>query len=310
LEWSGENAGAPQTKPTGGGTSMPNSMTRLRDSDGRVRPLHPKAVNAAWEAFHAYVPLHIDNHPKGGHNPRVGDKVCFRGMLYRHHLGCSWEEAADLVEVSDITLRRRRDAWVEDGVFDAFVNEAIKAYDRIIGLDLSEVSADGSIHKAPAGGDGTGPSPVDRAKIGWKWSMLCDKNGIPFAWVTAAANRPDCKLFLSTVQGAIERGLHLDIGTLHLDRGYDSEQIRADCAALNIDVDIQRRRKRGEPKTKRQKLTLGLRWPVERTNSWLSNSGQLRRNTDRKPEHRSAQFALAVGMIITVKLIKWAARWG
>ncbi len=26
---------------------------------------------------------------------------------------------------------------------------------------------------------------------------------------------------------------------------------------------------------------MGLRWPVERTNSWLSNYGQLRRNTDR-----------------------------
>lgn len=25
---------------------------------------------------------------------------------------------------------------------------------------------------------------------------------------------------------------------------------------------------------------MGLRWPVERTNSWLSNYGQMRRNTD------------------------------
>jgi len=32
---------------------------------------------------------------------------------------------------------------------------------------------------------------------------------------------------------------------------------------------------------------MGLRWPVERTNSWLSNYGQLRRNTDRKTAHRS-----------------------
>lgn len=39
------------------------------------------------------------------------------------------------------------------------------------------------------------------------------------------------------------------------------------------------------PKTKAKKspLTLGLRWPVERTNSWMSNFGQLRRNTDRLP---------------------------
>ena len=54
---------------------------------------------------------------------------------------------------------------------------------------------------------------------------------------------------------------------------------------------------------------MGLRWPVERTNSWLSNFGQLRRNTDRFVVHRLAQFALAVALIITVKLVKWAKRW-
>ena len=55
---------------------------------------------------------------------------------------------------------------------------------------------------------------------------------------------------------------------------------------------------------------MGLRWPVERTNSWLSNFGQLRRNTDRFNAHALAQFALAVALIITVKLVKWTKRWG
>ncbi|WP_420625617.1 hypothetical protein [Candidatus Poriferisodalis sp.] len=54
---------------------------------------------------------------------------------------------------------------------------------------------------------------------------------------------------------------------------------------------------------------LGLRWIVERTNSWLSNYGQLRRNTDRWPEHRLAQLALAVTLIITIKLIDHRNRW-
>jgi hypothetical protein len=51
---------------------------------------------------------------------------------------------------------------------------------------------------------------------------------------------------------------------------------------------------------------LGLRWPVERTNSWLSNYVQLRRNTDRKTVHRLAQLALAVAFLITAKLIDCA----
>ena len=52
-----------------------------------------------------------------------------------------------------------------------------------------------------------------------------------------------------------------------------------------------------------------MRWPVERTNSWLSNYGQLRRNTDRRIIHRLAQFALAIALILTIKLVKWAERW-
>ena len=59
----------------------------------------------------------------------------------------------------------------------------------------------------------------------------------------------------------------------------------------------------------KKNLPMGLRWPVERTNSWLSNFGRLRRNTDRKPEHRLAQLALAVAFLLTAKLIDWRNRW-
>jgi hypothetical protein len=54
---------------------------------------------------------------------------------------------------------------------------------------------------------------------------------------------------------------------------------------------------------------MGLRWPVERTNSWLSNYGQMRRNTDRTMRHRLAQLALTIALLITAKLIDWRNRW-
>ena len=53
---------------------------------------------------------------------------------------------------------------------------------------------------------------------------------------------------------------------------------------------------------------LGWRWTAERTNSWLTNYGQLRRNTDRQPHHPQAQLALAITLIITIKLIDWRNR--
>jgi hypothetical protein len=95
-------------------------------------------------------------------------------MLVRLVTGCSWEDAERLTGavVSDTTARERRDEWIAAGVLDAIANEAIAGYDRIIGLDLSDVAVDGSLHKSPCGGEGTGKNPTDRAKLGWKWSIL------------------------------------------------------------------------------------------------------------------------------------------
>ena len=64
-------------------------------------------------------------------------------------------------------------------MFDRLCAEALAAFDRIVGLDVSDVCVDGSIHKAPCGGPGTGKSPVDRGKLGWKWSIATDRHGIP-----------------------------------------------------------------------------------------------------------------------------------
>ena len=100
-------------------------------------------------------------------------------------------------------------------------------------------------------------------------------------------------------------GLHHDIDTIHLDRGYWGA--RVDRAAADIGVtDVVRPPKRkpsSDAPAEPASAPLGLRWTVERTNSWPSNYGQLRRNTDRLPEHRHAQLALAVALIITIKLI-------
>jgi putative transposase len=90
----------------------------------------------------------------------------------------------------------------------------------VIGLDLSQAAVDRSLHIAPAGGEGTGKNPTDRAKLGWKWSILTEKNGIPVGWTIDSANRNDCVLLEATLESALERGLLGDIETLWLDRGY------------------------------------------------------------------------------------------
>jgi transposase len=276
-----------------------------------MRAFDPEVVDTVWAAIEPLLPARAENHPLGCHRPRLPDRDCFEVMLVRLVTGCSWQDAEYLCggKVSDTTARTRRDEWLAAGVFGAIAAEAVRAYDKIVGLDLSDVAIDGSLHKSPAGGEGTGKNPTDRAKLGWKWSVMTDKAGIPFGWTGAGANRNDCILLGPTLTGVADAGLVVDVETMWLDRGYDNGVVRQQLAEADItDAVIARCRKAGQAATA-LKVPMGLRWPVERTNSWLSNFGQLRRNTDRTTAHRLAQFALAVVFLITAKLIDWRNRW-
>ncbi len=276
-----------------------------------MRALDPEVVDAVWQAVAPLVPPPSETHPLGCHRPRISDRVCFKAILIRLTTGCSWVDAERLVgaKVSDTTLRGRRDEWVAAGVFDGLVSEALGAYDRIIGFDLSECSVDGSQHKAPAGGEGTGPNPTDRGKSGWKWSLFADRNGIPIGWAVDGANRHDTVLLEPTLSSVTDRGLLAESETLHLDRGYDNGVVRGLVGELGIDDLICSKRRKTGTAADKKLVPLGMRWPVERTNSWLSNFGQLRRNTDRRSAHRLAQLALAVAFLLTAKLIDWRSRW-
>jgi transposase len=227
-----------------------------------------------WAAVEPLIPPPPRTHPLGCHRQRVPDRVCFEAMLVRLVTGCSWVVAERLCGVvSDTTLRARRDEWITAGVFDAVAEEALSAYDRIVGLDLENASIDGSQHKAPGGGEGTGPNCTDRARRGWKWSLATDTAGIPIGWIAAAANSNDCTLAAPTLDAVAARGLLAEVGTVHMDRGYDFAFVRAECANRALhDVVIPpcRRRRPGQPK---KLAPLGLRWSIERTTAGCPTSG-------------------------------------
>ena len=275
-----------------------------------MRALDPEVVDAVFFAVEALLPVREETHPLG-HRRRVSDRLCFEGILIRLVLGCSWEDAERLLrhEVSDTTLRNRRDEWIHAGVFDALVEEAVAGYDRIVELDLTDVCIDASQAKARCGGEGTGRNPTDRGKTGWKWSIAVDAAGIPVGWAIDAANRHDSKLVEPTLAAISQRGLHHDIDTIHADKGYDYRFVDTLISNAGIDdANIARKAKRGDTES-RSPYRIDSRWIVERTNSWLEAFGQLRRNTDRKPAHRAAQLALAIVTLITARLIDWRNRY-
>ena len=70
-------------------------------------------------------------------------------------------------------------------------------------------------------------------------------------------------------------------------------------ASCGIDDLICAQRRPAGTATTKLSIPLGMRWPIERTNSWLANYSQPRRSTDLRIIHRRAQIALTIAVLLT-----------
>src|SRR5215208_764152 len=257
----------------------------------------PYIIEPVWEQFEALLPDRKVDHPLGCHRPRIPDRVVFEKLVEVLVFGCAYWRIAD-EECSATTLRRRRDEWIEAGVMDALEEMVLGAYDRTIGLELADVSVDCCITKAPCGGEKAGRSPVDRGKGGIKRSTIVDANGIPLGVVTAGANRHDSPLLAPTLEAAREASIELpEHASVHLDRAYDSKVTRWLLQRQGLVGVIS---EKGRPAL----LTAGLRWVVERTNSWHNAHKKLVWCTER--DGRVIDFWVAFSdVVISVRRLIW-----
>lgn len=263
-------------------------------------PAVPSSViEPLWDQFAALIPERLDTHPLGCHNPRISDRVVFDKLIQVLVLGATYGKIADRT-CSATTIRTRRDEWIEAGIFARLEQICLDAYDQIVGLDLSDLTVDGCIVKAPCGGEAAGKSPVDRGKQGTKRSLLVDGAGVPLGCVIAGAHRNDSPLLRPTLENLARFDLGMGVGlpdeiTVHLDAGYDSTKTRDLLTELGCHGVISQK---GFP------LQAGKRWVIERTNSW-HNRGfkKLAICTERCARVIEAFIALANAVIITRRLL-------
>lgn len=235
-------------------------------------PLLPASlIEPLWVEFAALIgsderPEFAPTHPWGCRRRRIPDRVVFDHVIAALVHGSGYERLATS-GCSDRTIRRRLRDWADAGHTRTLLRIALAAYDRMIGLDLDDLSVDGSITKSACGGEVSGRSPVDRGKQGTKRSVACDGDGIPLHLVAARANDHDSPLLEPTLTGICTMigplPQHRDghgrdlFPTLHLDRGYDSGKTRDLLDVLGFEGEIA---VKGIPAP----IQVGRRWPVER----------------------------------------------
>jgi hypothetical protein len=253
-----------------------------------------------WDQFAALLPTRPEfaaGHPLGCHRRRIPDRTVFEHVVLAlvHGSGC---ERLSSPGCSDRTIRRRLKEWAAQGISEAVHAIALQAYDRMIGLELSETSVDGCITKAPCGGECAGRSPVDRGKQGLKRSLASDACGVPIGLVAAGANRHDSPLLGPTLEAAIGQvgPLPEDVN-VNLDRGYDNNKSRNLLRELGFTGEIARK---GVPAP----IQAGKRWTVERTHSWMNGYGKLRRCTERNGAVVEFYLHLAATLVTLRMLIR------
>ena len=260
-----------------------------------------------WVQFSALLPerpLVAPSHPLGCHRRRIADRVVFEHVIAALVHGSGYERIAS-PGCSDATIRRRLKEWAAAGLSEQVHTLALRAYDRMIGLELDDLAVDGCLTKAPGGGDAAGRSPVDRGKQGLKRSVVTDGAGIPLHVVSAGANRHDAPLLGPTLAGLEKLDRLPDDLTVHLDRGYDGRPSRALLDELGFQGAIARK---GVPAP----VQAGSRWVVERAHSWMNGYGKLRRCTEKLRPVVDFCLFLAAALVVLRQLIQRARlryRW-
>jgi transposase len=181
-----------------------------------------------------------------------------------------------------MTCWRRLLHWFRVGIWNQIHTLLLSRLRFAKKIDFSRFLIDTSHVRAVGGGMQTGPSPVDRRKLGSKISLITDARGVPIVLGVIPANRNDTQetiLMIDRVPPiAGQRGRpRRRPERLQGDRGFDDEDDREKLRQRKIIPVLGKRR------TEHGSGLGKFRWFIERTNSWLKQFRRIRVRYDRIP---------------------------
>ena len=99
------------------------------------------------------------SHPLGCHNPPKPARQVMDAIVFVLRTGCQWNALNATGICSSSVAHRRFQEWAQAGVFEAFWQQGLLAYDGLEGIDWGWLALDGSMGKAPLGGEKNRPQP-------------------------------------------------------------------------------------------------------------------------------------------------------
>jgi transposase len=253
----------------------------------------PLLSDELWEIIAPLLPQRPPR-PEGG-RPPLEDRKALTGILFVLKTGIPWEDLPQEMGCGcGMTCWRRLRDWQADGTWDTIHQALLDRLHAADKIDWSRAIIDSSSVRAAYGGEGTGPSPVDRGKPGSKHHVLVEAQGIPMTASTTAANVPDINELaprfnaIPPIKGKPGRP-RCRPDRMQGDRGYDSEPHRQGLRELGVEPLL------AERGTEHGSGLGVFRWVAERTLSWLHQNRRLRIRYERRDDIHQA--FLTIGCI-------------
>lgn len=260
---------------------------------------HWRVPDDLWVQMELLLPPHPNTHRFGGGRPRRTDRECADAIFFVLRTGCQWKALDATRFVPGSTAHDRFQEWVAAGFFLTLWQVGLLEYDFFKGIDWKWLSLDGTMTKAPLGGEKTGPNPTDRGKKGVKRSIVTDGKGVPIGLDVEGANRVDFKMAEATLKSIpVERPSVEQTGKQHLclDKGYDYPEIDELTERFGFTAHIARRGQATQP-IKRSVRKKARRYVVERAHSWMNRFRGILIRWNKKPENYIAMLHFALGCI-------------
>jgi transposase len=122
----------------------------------RVAPLIPEKKREEGKEY--------KRKPGGGRKPADPRKV-FEAIVFVLRTGIQWKALPkEAFGVCPSSVHSYFSQWAKEGFFEQVWENGLAEYDELEGILWQWQSIDGAMHKAPTGGEATGPNPTDRGK--------------------------------------------------------------------------------------------------------------------------------------------------